>query len=141
VREAARDQPKWRHHLPFSFFLIALTSLVVAICQPVITMEVPSKQGIIILALDAAGLAAVRGIRVYTVGLSSPSGPIDTSCQSSNPSGLKNVFQDAQFQKILVSENFEVTFVFIVLRALFAMISFFRGVQPLRISTTRPCYT
>lgn len=289
VREAARNQSQWRRHLSFSFFLIALLSLIVAVCRPVITINVPSKQGTIILALDvsrgmcstdiqptriqaleatvlqfiaaqsattkigvvafsdfaeliqpptndktalyeaiknlmtgwkraigdgiyesldviareegpnlsgspastptrpsgyapaviilvtngvnnigrspldAARLAAERGIRIYTVGLSSPSGPVDTSCQSSDPSGfggefqhsaaepsgvdaktlkqiaaltgakyfpasglsgLKNVFQDAQLQKILVSENFEVTFAFVALGALFAMISF-----------------
>jgi Ca-activated chloride channel family protein len=38
--------------------------------------------------LDAARLAAARGVRVYTVGLSSASGPIDMSCQSSDPSGF-----------------------------------------------------
>lgn len=36
--------------------------------------------------LDAARLAAERGVRIYTVGLSSPSGPFDVSCQSSDPS-------------------------------------------------------
>jgi len=204
VREAARNQSQWRRHLPFSFFLVAVISLIVAACRPVIKMNVPSKQGIIILALDvsrsmcstdigptrlqalegtlhpfiaaqspstrigivafsdfaeltqpptddrtalyqaidglmtgpgraigdglseslevlaekeggilagdptpaviilvtdgantvgpspldAAALAAERGIRIYTVGLSSPSGPVDTSCQSSDPSGF-----------------------------------------------------
>jgi len=285
VREAARNQSKVRRHLPFSLFLIALISLIVAVSRPVITINVPSKQGIIILALDvsrsmcspdiqptriqalettvsqfiaaqntstkigivafsdfaeltepptndktalyqaikslmtgwdraigdgiyesldviareegrdllgtthpngsapaviilvtngvnnvgrspldAARLAAERGIRIYTVGLSSPSGPLDVSCQSSDPSGfgagsqhgaagpggvdvktlkqiaaltgaryfpasglsgLKNVFQDAQLQKILISEKVEVTVVLIALGALFAMISFF----------------
>lgn len=204
VREAARDQSQWRRHLPFSFFLLAITSVILAMCRPVITMNVPAKQGTIILALDvsrsmcspdigptrlqalertvlhfianqnsktkigvvafsdfaeliqpptsdkaaadqaikslmtgwkraigdgiyasldvinnedsstragryapaviilvtnginniglspldAARLAAERGIRIYTVGLSSPSGPLDVSCQSSDPSGL-----------------------------------------------------
>jgi Ca-activated chloride channel family protein len=113
--------------------------------------------------LDAARLAAERGIRIYTIGLSSPSGTFDTSCQSSDPSefgegslhsaagpggvdvktleqiaaltgatyfpasglsGLKNVFQDAQLQTILVSEKVEVTVAFVGLGTLFAMISF-----------------
>lgn len=290
VREAAREQSQWRRHLPFCFFLLAVLSLIVAVCRPVITIHVPSKQGTIILALDvsksmcstdiqptrlqaleatvlefvaaqssttkigvvafsdfaeliqpptndkaavsqaieslmtgweramgdgiyksldviakeesstmsgraastpsrqsryapaviilvtngvnntgpspldAAQLAAERGIRIYTVGLSSPTGALNTSCQSSDPSGfggefqadaaepsvpdvttlkqiaaltgakyfpasglsgLINVFQDVQLQTVLISENFEVTAVFVGLGALFAIISFF----------------
>lgn len=301
VRESAREQSRWRRHLPFGLFLFALTSLVVALCRPVITMDVPAKQGTVILALDvsrsmcspdihptrlqaleatalqfiadqgsttkigvvafsdfaeliqpptddkstvyqaikslmtgweraigdgilesldaiaseqrpdvsgspgstptrpgprgyapaiiilitngvnntgaspleAARLAAERGIRIYTVGLGSPSGPLDTSCQSSDPSGfgrefqhstagpsgldvdmlqqiaaltgasyfpasglsgLKNVFQDAQLQTILVSETVELTFAFVVLGGLFALISFILALfwSPLR---------
>jgi Ca-activated chloride channel family protein len=289
VREAARYQSQWRRHLPFGFFLIALISLIVALCRPAITISMPSKQGIIVLALDvsrsmcsidiqptrlealeatvsefiaaqssttkigvvafsdfaeliqpptsdkaavdqavnslmtgwkrgigdgiyksldviagtegshssgtsslqptrptgyapaviilvtngantvgpspldAARLAAERGIRIYTVGLSSPTGPVNTSCQTSDPSGfgrefqqaaaetsepdvmtlqqiaaltgaeylpasglsgLENVFQDPQLHTILVSENVELTVVFIALAALFAMFSF-----------------
>jgi len=43
--------------------------------------------------LETARLAAARGIRIYTVGLSSPGGPLDTSCQSSDPSGFGGEFQ------------------------------------------------
>ena len=288
VREAAHGQSKWRRHLPFSVFLLAITSLIVAVCRPAITIDVPSKQGTILLALDvsrsmcstdiqptrlqalettasqfvasqssgmkigviafsdfaevvqpptydkaavyqaiqglmtgwdraigdgiyesldeiakedpilpasststpappngyapaviilvtngvnnagsspleAARRAAERGIRIYTVGLSSPSGSVNTSCQSSDPSGfggeyeqdvsvtsavdaktmkqiaaltgaryfpasglsgLKNVFQDAQLQRIMIKENVEVTVLFIGLGTLFALISF-----------------
>jgi Ca-activated chloride channel family protein len=113
--------------------------------------------------LEAARLAATGGIRIYTVGLSSPNGPLDTSCQSSDPSGfggefqhksagpselgvgalkqiaaltgaeyfpasglsgLKDVFQDAQLQTILVREDIEVMFAFVALGALLVMISF-----------------
>jgi Ca-activated chloride channel family protein len=42
--------------------------------------------------LEAARLAAARGIRIYTVGLSSPNGPLDVSCQSSDPSGFGGEF-------------------------------------------------
>ncbi|HVN16933.1 MAG TPA: VWA domain-containing protein, partial [Anaerolineales bacterium] len=38
--------------------------------------------------LDAAQLAAERGVRIYTVGLNSPGGSIDASCQSSDPFGF-----------------------------------------------------
>jgi Ca-activated chloride channel family protein len=119
------------------------------------------------LPLDAARLAAEQGIRIYTVGLSSPSGPFDTSCQSSDPngfggefqhntaapseldvetlqqiaavtgaryfpaaglSGLKDVFQDAHLQTILVSETVEMTFAFVIAAALLTMISFFLSI-------------
>ncbi len=219
VPEAARKQSQWRRHLPFGFFLVTLSSLLVAVCRPEISINVPSKQGTIILALDvsrsmcspdiqptriqaleatllhfiaaqshstrigivafsdfaeliqpptndqaalhqaimglmtgweraigegiyesldviareenpdssdssgstppppsgnspavivlvtngvntvgrspldAARLAAQRGIRVYTIGLSSPTGPLETSCQSSDPSGFGGEFQ------------------------------------------------
>lgn len=289
AREAASHQSPWRRHLPFSLFLFALISLIIAMCRPVMTLSVPSKQGTIILALDvsrsmcstdirptrlqaleatmlqfvaaqssstrigvvvfsdfaeliqsptndktvvnqaikslmtgwaraigdgiyesldviaseegsklsngsaatptlpagyapyiiilvtngvnntgpsplhAARLAADRGIRIYTIGLSSPSGPLATSCQSSDPtgfgeglqhsvagpsgvdaqtleqiatltggkyfpalglSGLKNVFQNAHLQSILINESIELTVAFAGLGALFAMISF-----------------
>jgi Ca-activated chloride channel family protein len=285
VRDSARNQSQWKRHLPFGLLLFAFVSLIVAVCRPAITITVPAKQGIIILALDvsrsmcspdiqptrlqaleatvlkfvaaqspetkigvvafsdhaeliqtptrdkaaviqaikglmtgweraigdgifesldviaregdfnvpgnpgprgyapaiiilvtngvnntgpspldAARLAAEQGIRIYTVGISSPNGPLDVSCQSSDPSGfgstfqhipagrsaldvdalqqiadvtggkyfpasglpgLKNVFQDAQLQTILISENAESTFAFVALGVLFAIISFF----------------
>ena len=54
VREAVRRQSRWRRHLPFGFFLIALFSLIVAVCRPVITINVPARQGTIVLALDVS---------------------------------------------------------------------------------------
>lgn len=218
VREAARSRSQWRRHLPFGVFLLAITSLIVAVCRPAITINVPLRQGTILLALDvsksmcstdiqptrlqalettvsqfiaaqssstkigvvafsdfaevvqpptydkaavyqtimslmtgwdraigngiyesldviamedpilgtsspsmpprprgyapaviilvtnganntgpspleAARLAAERGIRIYTVGLSSPSGPVNTSCQSSDPSGFGGEYE------------------------------------------------
>jgi Ca-activated chloride channel family protein len=288
VREPARQASGWRRHLPFMFFVFALSSLIVALGRPVVARQAPAKQGTVILALDvsrsmcspdiqptrlqaleatvlqfiaaqssttrfgvvafsdfaglvqpptddraavyraiqslmtgweraigdgilesleavasergpgsgeyapaiivlvtngasntgaspleAARLAAERGIRIYTVGLSSPSGALDTSCQSSDPSGfgrefqhspagpagldeetlqqiagltggtyfpasglsgLKNVFQDAQLQTILVREPLEATFLFAALGGLFALISFLLALfwSPLR---------
>ncbi len=54
VREAAGSQSQWRRHLPFGFFLMAITSLIVAVCRPVMMINVPSKQGLILLALDVS---------------------------------------------------------------------------------------
>jgi len=53
---------------------------------------------------------------------------------ASGSSGLKDVFRDPQLQTILVSENAEVTAAFVLLGALFAVISFFMALvwNPLR---------
>ena len=54
VREAMSHQSWLRRHLPFIFFLFALTSLVFALARPVATVLVPSNQATIILALDVS---------------------------------------------------------------------------------------
>lgn len=52
VREAMAHQSAWRRHVPFALFLLALTSLVVALARPTATITVPSNKATIILALD-----------------------------------------------------------------------------------------
>jgi Ca-activated chloride channel homolog len=54
VREAMSHQSWLRRHLPFIFFLFALTSLVFALARPVATVLIPSNQATIILALDVS---------------------------------------------------------------------------------------
>lgn len=54
VREAASHQSRWRRHLPFALFLLALTSLVLALGRPVATVTVPSNKATIILAIDVS---------------------------------------------------------------------------------------
>jgi len=54
VREAMSHQSWIRKHLPFILFLLALTSLVVAMARPVATVAVPSNHVTIILALDVS---------------------------------------------------------------------------------------
>jgi Ca-activated chloride channel family protein len=54
VREAMSHQSWLRRHLPFIFFLLALTSLVFALARPVATVLVPSNQATIILAMDVS---------------------------------------------------------------------------------------
>ena len=43
---------RWRRHLPFALFLIALSSLVIAMGRPVTIASVPSGQTTVIFALD-----------------------------------------------------------------------------------------
>lgn len=54
IREAASHQTKWRRHLPFVFFLLALTSLLLAVARPVATIMVPSNKATVILAIDVS---------------------------------------------------------------------------------------
>jgi Ca-activated chloride channel family protein len=52
IREALAEQSRWRRHLPFALFLLALCSLVLALTRPLAVVQVPSNQTSIILALD-----------------------------------------------------------------------------------------
>ena len=52
VREAAAHQSQWRRHAPFVLFLLALTSLILALTRPTTEIIVPSNRATIILALD-----------------------------------------------------------------------------------------
>jgi Ca-activated chloride channel family protein len=54
IREAASHQTWWRRHLPFVLFLLALTSLMLAVARPVATVIVPSNKATIILAMDVS---------------------------------------------------------------------------------------
>lgn len=53
VREAA-PRAHWRRHLPFALFLLALTSLILALIRPVAIVSVPTNQTTIILAMDVS---------------------------------------------------------------------------------------
>ena len=55
VRAALEKQSRWRRHLPFALFLLALASLAFALARPVIILSVPTDQTTIILALDVSG--------------------------------------------------------------------------------------
>jgi Ca-activated chloride channel family protein len=54
VRAALPHQSRLRRHLPFALFLLALVSLVLALGRPVATVNVPTGQGTIILAMDVS---------------------------------------------------------------------------------------
>src|SRR6266496_4427565 len=55
VRAALPHQSRWRRHLPFALFLLALASLVIALGRPVAIVSVPSGQTTIILTIDVSG--------------------------------------------------------------------------------------
>ena len=54
IREAASHQTWWQRHIPFTLFLLALTSLVLALARPVATLTIPSNKATIILAMDVS---------------------------------------------------------------------------------------
>ncbi len=54
VREAGGGSSAWRRHVPFAVFLLALTSLIVALARPTAEVTVPSNRSSIILAMDVS---------------------------------------------------------------------------------------
>jgi Ca-activated chloride channel family protein len=63
VREALPRYSHLRRHLPFAIFLLALTSLTLALARPVQIVRVPTGQATIILALDVSGSMRQRDIQ------------------------------------------------------------------------------
>jgi Ca-activated chloride channel family protein len=54
LRDALPKQSQWKRHLPFALFLLALSSLTVAMARPVSTITVPASNATIILAIDVS---------------------------------------------------------------------------------------
>lgn len=54
VRAALPKYSRWRRHLPFALFLLALAALSLAMTRPMTLVTVPSKQATIILAIDVS---------------------------------------------------------------------------------------
>lgn len=54
IRAAHPQYSRWRRHLPFALFLLALASLVLALGRPVSIVSVPASQAIIMLTLDVS---------------------------------------------------------------------------------------
>jgi Ca-activated chloride channel family protein len=55
MRAALQGQSAWRRHLPVALFLLALSSLVIAMGRPMASVIVPSGQATIILTMDISG--------------------------------------------------------------------------------------
>ena len=54
VRAALPQKSRWRRHLPFALFLLALISLMIALARPTSAVSVPAGRATIILALDVS---------------------------------------------------------------------------------------
>ncbi len=54
VRAAQPERSRWRRHLPFALFLLALTSLLLALTRPVAVVAVPAADVTIMLSIDVS---------------------------------------------------------------------------------------
>jgi Ca-activated chloride channel family protein len=54
VRAALPQQSHWRRHIPFALFLLAMSSLIMAVSRPVSTVTVPASNATVILAIDVS---------------------------------------------------------------------------------------
>lgn len=55
IRAGLPERSRWRRHLPLAFFLVGLTSLVLALARPMTVVAVPYSRATVILALDVSG--------------------------------------------------------------------------------------
>jgi Ca-activated chloride channel homolog len=51
----APNRPRWRRHVPYGLYAVALTGLVLALARPEITVAVPDERASIVLATDTSG--------------------------------------------------------------------------------------
>lgn len=63
VRDAIPRSSRWRRHLPFAMFLLALAALTVAASRPVAEVSVPSRRATILLAMDVSRSMCSTDIR------------------------------------------------------------------------------
>lgn len=54
IKSALPKQSQWKRHLPFALFLLAMSSLIMALARPTSTVTLPSDSATIILALDVS---------------------------------------------------------------------------------------
>src|SRR5215213_8387585 len=54
IREAIPQSSRIRRHLPFAFFLVALTCLIIALGRPITIIAVPTDQTVILLTIDVS---------------------------------------------------------------------------------------
>lgn len=54
IREALPKRSKWRQHVPFALFALALTAMIISLARPAALVQVPLNRTTIILALDVS---------------------------------------------------------------------------------------
>lgn len=54
IRDAKPKRSQWKHHIPFALFLIAISSLIMAMARPVSVVTLPASNATIILSIDVS---------------------------------------------------------------------------------------
>ncbi len=54
IRAALPDRSRWRRHLPFALFLLAMGSLIFALSKPITVLSIPTSRTTIILSMDVS---------------------------------------------------------------------------------------
>ncbi|MBE2222668.1 MAG: VWA domain-containing protein [Anaerolineae bacterium] len=54
IREALPKRSKWRQHVPFALFVLAICSMIISLARPAALVQVPLNRTTIILALDVS---------------------------------------------------------------------------------------
>lgn len=68
VRAALPRYSRLRRHLPFALFVLAITSLIIALGRPVQIVSVPAGEATIILAIDVSGSMRQRDVQPSRLG-------------------------------------------------------------------------
>jgi Ca-activated chloride channel family protein len=55
MKQALRRAPNWRRHIPPLLFLLALAALMVALARPQMLVNLPARDGTVILLMDVSG--------------------------------------------------------------------------------------
>ena len=54
IRDAKPKQSQWKRHIPFALFLIAISSLIMAMARPVSVVTLPASNATIVLSIDVS---------------------------------------------------------------------------------------
>jgi len=55
IRAAGPSRRRWRRHLPFALFALAVAMLAISLARPVVVVAVPTNQTTVLLAIDVSG--------------------------------------------------------------------------------------
>jgi Ca-activated chloride channel family protein len=100
VRDAIPRQSWLRRHLPFVLFLLAVTSLVLAMGRPEATVSVPSSQTIIVLAIDVS--RSMCGTDIPPNRLEAAKQAALSFVESQDPSTQISIVAFAGFSEVLI---------------------------------------
>jgi Ca-activated chloride channel homolog len=68
VHDALPKRSNWRRHIPFALFLVAITSLILALVRPVVIVTVPIAKRTIILAIDVSRSMCSTDVKPSRIG-------------------------------------------------------------------------